>query len=364
MKRAQEWLDHLENRDEDSKSFDDELAIVAFIDVYHSLQDDGVVFDEGLVEQLFDDIKELEENSYQVNCYDETLEKYMESEDLGAIAQLSVSQDCDIPRFFSDEREIEDYAEESYPEVFEAINNSSCDYISFDYDDFKSENFTEMISKDGQFFGYVEDETVDGLSYQTVEDFKSDFCRHNEQLIEKLKLEASIAEASEVDSVESFLTRPETGALFESMLQYDGLHEDLEGKDRELFSAVSDHSVKEVQEAINEGANVNCRGKFGLTPLMKIATGLDVEFTDEMIEAMSSGKSIADFGNDIEVEKAKVLLEAGADVTLVDDAYKSAIDHMANSNNTDLKALLTSAMEKAKLEGATVQKQAKPKIKL
>ncbi|HVI39731.1 MAG TPA: ankyrin repeat domain-containing protein [Anaerovoracaceae bacterium] len=160
----------------------------------------------------------------------------------------------------------------------------------------------------------------------------------------------------EYDRVMEMMAQPEVVSLFETMFEYDNLGQGLTEVDGKLFNAVEHYKEEDVRAAIEEGADVNCRGKNGVTPLMVIASGLDVEVTPELILAMRKSEDISHFGHDIEIAKASMLLDAGADLTIKDAKGRTALDIIkARGRNDLLKDLFDAHLEKIKLEGSVGQ---------
>jgi ankyrin repeat protein len=106
-----------------------------------------------------------------------------------------------------------------------------------------------------------------------------------------------------------------------------------------------------VQALIDRGADVNLQGDLGTTALMLAAARDDADFIKPLLDAGAAVNAQDKLGRTalmvaaesfrVEVEKARMLIAAGADLTIRDSDGRTAAERMSNSTNAELLALLS-----------------------
>mmetsp|Transcript_42565 Transcript_42565/g.51712 ORF Transcript_42565/g.51712 Transcript_42565/m.51712 type:complete len:175 (+) Transcript_42565:106-630(+) len=130
---------------------------------------------------------------------------------------------------------------------------------------------------------------------------------------------------------------------------------DLSNVDKLLMFAAGQGETTKVKEALEQGANVNCRNEFGETPLHVAGISGDLETLEALIAAGGNVNAKADEGTSLAMsplhwmvypdyrEGVKALLAAGADVNIQNQEGQTPLDMCSGAKYKEMAAILKAA---------------------
>lgn len=134
-------------------------------------------------------------------------------------------------------------------------------------------------------------------------------------------------------------------------------------KNRKLTIAALDGNTIAVQSLLDQGADINYKGKDGWTPLIRATFSRDIDTIRFLLEKGADVNEMGDNGDtalmfavmDDNIEVVRLLMDAGADVNAKDDKGNTALMSVTAHGDIDIvKTLLEAGAAAGEATGYTV----------